>query len=44
MKNKKILMYVGIILIVLILLGAGYFVTNKLKNISGVYEVKRYNN
>lgn len=32
MKNKKIIMYVSIILIVLIILGFGYIVLNKLKN------------
>ena len=40
MKNKKILMYVGIILIVLILLGAGYFVTNKLKKNNKTENIK----
>ena len=32
MKNKKIIMYVGIILIVLILLGVGFFIINNIKN------------
>ncbi len=32
MKNKKIIMYVGIILIVLILLGVGYIIYNNVKN------------
>lgn len=32
MKNKKIIMYVGIILIVLILLGVGVFIINNVKN------------
>lgn len=32
MKNKKIIMYVGIILIVLILLGVGYVILNNIKN------------
>lgn len=32
MKNKKIIMYAGIILIVLILLGVGYIILNNIKN------------
>lgn len=32
MKNKKIIMYVGIIIIVLILLGIGYLIINNIKN------------
>lgn len=32
MKNKKIVMYVGIILIVLIILGVGYLIYNNIKN------------
>lgn len=32
MKNKKIIMYVGIVLIVLILLGVGYLIYNNIKN------------
>lgn len=32
MKNKKIIMYVGIILIVLILSGVGYIIYNNIKN------------
>lgn len=32
MKNKKITMYVGIIIIVLILLGIGYLIINNIKN------------
>lgn len=32
MKNKKIIMYVGIIIIVLILLGTGYLIINNIKN------------
>ena len=32
MKNKKIIMYAGIVLIVLILLGVGYFIINKIRN------------
>lgn len=32
MKNKKIIMYVGIILIVLIILGVGYIIYNNIKN------------
>lgn len=32
MKNKKITMYVGIIIIVLILLGTGYLIINNIKN------------
>ncbi len=32
MKNKKIIMYVGIIFIVLILLGVGYIIFNNVKN------------
>lgn len=32
MKNKRIIMYVGIILIVLILLGVGYVIFNKVKS------------
>ena len=32
MKNKKISMYVGIIIIVLILLGVGYLIYNNIKN------------
>lgn len=32
MKNKKLFMYVGIILIVLIILGVGYIVINNIKN------------
>lgn len=32
MKNKKIIMYVGIVLIVLILLGVGYVIYNNVKN------------
>ncbi len=32
MKNKKIIMYIGIILIVLILLGVGYIIYNNIKN------------
>lgn len=32
MKNKKIIMYVGIILIVLILLGVGFLILNNIKN------------
>lgn len=32
MKNKKIIMYTGIILIVIILLGVGYIIYNKIKS------------
>ncbi len=32
MKNKKIIMYVGIISIVLILIGVGYYIYNNIKN------------
>ena len=32
MKNKKIMMYVGIVLIVLILIGIGYIIFNNIKN------------
>ncbi len=32
MKNKKIIMYVGIIIIVFILLGVGYIIYNNIKN------------
>ena len=32
MKNKRIIMYVGIILIVLIILGVGYIIYNNIKN------------
>lgn len=32
MRNKKIIMYVGIIIIVLILLGTGYLIINNIKN------------
>lgn len=32
MKNKKIIMYVGIILIVIILIGVGYLIINNIKN------------
>lgn len=32
MKNKKIIMYVGIVLIVLILVGVGYIIFNNVKN------------
>ncbi len=32
MKNKKIIMYAGIILIVLILIGVGFFIINNIKN------------
>lgn len=32
MKNKKIIMYVSVVLIVVILIGVGYIIYNKLKN------------
>lgn len=40
MKNKKILMYAGIILIVLILLGVGYIILNKIKNKNNIEEIE----
>lgn len=42
MKNKKIIMYVGIILIVLILLGVGYIILNNIKNNKNEVEYEEY--
>lgn len=42
MKNKKIIMYVGIILIVLILLGVGYVIFNNIKNSKKEFEYNEY--
>ncbi len=42
MKNKKIIMYVGIILIVLILLGVGYVIFNNIKSNKEEFAYEEY--